>query len=141
MKTGSSLKTAVIASMLVVAGMFATPGIGQASTAADYPVTDFRVPYGASLLTGSITWHYRDVRITGELKARSSAKQARFHGVSSNCISPLETRTAAVDEVRPYLVEMDCDYPGGFTTVYVDLYEGTTFRAGAICTRQGCVND
>jgi hypothetical protein len=138
----SSLKTGLIASMVMVMGVFAVPGVGQASTSTDYPVTGFHLTYGASVLTGSITWYNRAVRIPGSIRARSSDKHARFRGESANCYSPLETRYVAVDDERPFVVEMNCDYPGGFTKVLVGMFEGNTdtLLRAAVCTRQGCVN-
>ncbi|UOX93098.1 hypothetical protein MUY14_21670 [Amycolatopsis sp. FBCC-B4732] len=131
---------AVVAAGLMSLSATATaaPGLGHAS-ATDYPVTGFFVPYGASVVKGSITWHNRDVVITGEVRARSSEKQARFRGESDSCVTPLETRTAQAGEDRGFRVDFDCNYPGGLTYVYVALWEGDVYRGGVTCTRQGCV--
>ncbi|MCG8918647.1 hypothetical protein L6E12_22960 [Actinokineospora sp. PR83] len=139
MRKRRSFTAALIAAMLTVMGMFAAPGVGQASTSDAYPVTPFYLEYGASVLTGSITWYNRNVNITGSVKARSTGKQARFRGESASCLSPLETRTASVDTTRPFDFGMTCDFPGGFTYVHVALWDvDGSFLDGVTCTRQGC---
>ncbi|MEU7479795.1 hypothetical protein AB0A63_27650 [Lentzea sp. NPDC042327] len=135
------MRKTIIATLSAVTLMAAAaPGIGVAGTS-DYPVTPFRIEYGASVLSGSITWYNRSVSIPGELRARSSEKQGRFRGTSANCVTPLETRTAQPGENRGFNVGLNCDYPGGLTNVYVALWEGDTYRGGVVCTRQGCVED
>ncbi|OLF09679.1 hypothetical protein BLA60_17965 [Actinophytocola xinjiangensis] len=131
----------LIASMLAVMAIFTAPAVGQASasTPAAYPVTPYTLKYGESVLTGSITWYNRSVYISGSVKARSTGKQARFRGESAYCYSPLETRTASVNTTRPFGFSLNCDYPGGYTYVYVALWDvNGNFLLGTTCTRQGC---
>ncbi|MGI5506610.1 hypothetical protein [Lentzea sp. CA-135723] len=127
------------AAAVMAAGLM--PISATTAAAADYPVTEFRVPYGASVITGSVTWHNRDVVITGELRARSSTKQARFRGLAEHCDTGIDTRTAQAGENRPFRVPFDCNYPGGFTYVVVALWDGADHRGTAVCTRQGCTNE
>ncbi|WP_246037390.1 hypothetical protein [Saccharothrix texasensis] len=141
-KAKTSFATALIAAMLAVLGMLTTPAVGSASTSeAAYPVSSFRLPYGASLLAGEITWYDRSVHITGSVKAVSTGKTAWFLGESPNCLVGPETRTASVGETRGFLVDIPCNYPGGITIVYVRMYDvqGNYLR-GDICTRNGCVH-
>ncbi|WP_410611192.1 hypothetical protein [Amycolatopsis sp. lyj-109] len=136
-----SFVTLLIASMLAALGVLSTPAAGYASTSEDYPVTEFRLPYGASLLAGSITWHYRDVHITGSVKAVSTGKTARFRAESPDCLTAWQTRTASVGTTRGFVVDETCNYPGGFTIVYIELWDtnGIPLRR-AICTANGCVD-
>jgi len=141
-KAKTSFATVLIASMLAAVGLLAAPAVGSASTSESaYPVTSFRLPYGASLLAGEITWYNRSVHITGSVKAVSTGKTGFFQGESPNCLSAWETRTASVGETRGFVVDIPCDYPGGITIVYIKLYDvqGNYLR-GDICTRNGCVH-
>ena len=125
--------------MLAVLGLFTAPAAGHASTSAAYPVTPFHLEYGASVLTGSITWYNRSVDVSGSIKARSTGKQARFRAESASCYSSLETRTASVDTTTPFGFNMPCDVPGGYTYVYVAMWDvNGTYLLGVTCTRQGC---
>jgi hypothetical protein len=129
----------LIASTLAALGMLTTPAAGYASTSADYPVTPFRLEYGASVLAGSITWYNRSIHATGTVKAVSTGKTARFRGESPNCLSSWETRTASVGETRGFVVDIPCDSPGGITIVYVELWDVQShYLRGAVCIRNGC---
>lgn len=140
-KAKTSFATALIASMLALLGMLTAPATGSASTSeAAYPVTPFRLAYGASVLAGEITWYNRSVHITGSAKAVSTGKTGWFLGESPNCLVGPETRTASVGETRGFVVDIPCDYPGGITIVYVRLYDVQGhYLHGDICTRNGCV--
>ena len=134
-----SFKVTLIASLVAALGMLTTPAISSASTSQAYPVTPFRLTYGASVLAGSITWYNRSIHATGSVKAVSTGKTAVFQGESPYCLSVPETRTASVGETRGFAVDIPCDYPGGITIVYVELWDvqGNYLR-GATCTRNGC---
>jgi hypothetical protein len=134
-----SFTAVLIASMLAALGMLTTPAVGNASTSAAYPVTPFRLEYGASVLAGSITWYNRSIHASGSVKAVSTGKTAVFQGESPYCLSGVETRTASVGETRGFAVDIVCDFPGGITIAYVELWDvqGHYLR-GATCTRNGC---
>jgi hypothetical protein len=54
-------------------------------------------------------------------------------------LSALETRTTAAGTTRAFSVGMTCDVPGGYTYVYVALWDvDGNYLLGVTCTRQGC---
>jgi hypothetical protein len=129
----------LIASMLAGLGVLTGPAAGYASTSAAYPVTPFRMEYGASVLAGSITWYDRSIRATGSVKAVAAKKTAVFQGESPHCISGVETRTASVGDTRESVVDIPCDAPGGITMAYVELWDfDSSYLHRAVCTRNGC---
>ncbi|MEV5717784.1 hypothetical protein AB0L41_28155 [Amycolatopsis mediterranei] len=131
--------TGLIVSLLAVLGVFAAPAVSQASTSAAYPVTSFRLEYGATVLAGSITWYNRNIGIVGSLRARSSGKQAHFRAGSASCSSAATTGTVPADTTGSFDIGMNCDFPGGFTWVTVQLWDASgTYLDGVTCTRDGC---
>lgn len=137
-----SFASVVIASLLAALGMLTTPAAGYASTSQAYPVSEYRLEYGASVLAGSITWYNRNVGGPGFLKAVSGAKGAHFRFVSDNC-----NKTAALTTpdrtTKTFTIGGECDFPGGFTRAYVTMFDALTGNKliSATCTRNGCIKD
>ncbi|EEP71325.1 hypothetical protein MCAG_01652 [Micromonospora sp. ATCC 39149] len=88
---------------------------------ADSTTQTFRIPYGASIAEGTITFYNRSLNITGYVKAVSASRTVEFIGYNGNLSCYFdETRTASAGTTRTYGFDETCDVAGGFYAV--DVY-------------------
>ncbi len=128
---------------VAIAGVASLSGTAQAA----YPQTSFRLEYGATISTGTITWYNRSAAIEGNLKAYSGCKAVTFTAVNDreydNGESPLICRNGSSVN---YGDTLNIDVAGGPSVIYVYLTAGNpqVERPDIVdkkkCTRSGCVS-
>jgi hypothetical protein len=132
--------SALVAAAILGAVMAVAPV--ATSQAMAYPVTGFRVAWGASFTAGSITWYNRNVNIRGSVKAVTGNKSVMFVGIGftdeETCFPDPQTRSTREGTTRSFNFDMNCEIPGGFDEFYVTLSDDFGYLLTQLCTREGC---
>ncbi|MHA6621268.1 hypothetical protein [Pseudonocardia sp. DLS-67] len=128
-----------LAAVLAMVFVAATP-----AEAATYPRSTFRVPYGNTYTTGTVTFYNRTVVVEGEQKAVSSSGCRKTTGITmagDEQLGQSEWAWTCSGSVK-YSFTVPANRAGGATQVWVtllstkDVNSGTQEPVGAaICTR------
>jgi hypothetical protein len=129
---------ALVAAVASIAGMVfaAAP-----ATAADYPTSTFKIPFGASFYNGTVTWYNRSVDVTGLFRATGYRRIYARTFAGSTSLDFVSSSTW-YNETDSATLSPKADVPGGADNIWVYMTDETgKYLHGQTCYRGGgCID-
>ncbi|NUT96583.1 MAG: hypothetical protein HOY78_31630 [Saccharothrix sp.] len=131
---------AVVAAVASVAGMVFAASPATA-TAAAYPTSDFKIPYGASYFNGTITWFNRSIEGVGSFRA-TGCRRVYLQAFAGS--TPLGVRSSSTwcDRTGSVTLSPPADVVGGADNAWVYMTDAYgNYLHGQTCYRSGyCID-
>lgn len=128
---------AVVAAVASVAGMVFT---AAPATAAAYPTSDFRIPYGASFYNGTVTWYNRSINVTGTFRA-TGCRRIYARAFAGSTSLGFRSSSTWCDTTAPATLSPPADVVGGADNAWVYMTDAagnylhgqTCYRSSGVC--------